>query len=269
MLPRTGMLIAIAALTACNTSFDMPEPPELGRAVIAPATTKVLVNATPRIERFQVRVDGKDSTFRFNSAVDTRREADLNLAVGRHTVDVEADVSCWYCSGRAYHYVVKRNVCVLQQAGPSSAASKTPKAKADNLSWGTASDAKVVVVADAGTPKTRWSFIGNPLGDKGIIESIEFPCRCLRSMDDKQNTSIGLAVCDRNDPVQVWQALKVLPFSDNRYRFQNTGRGISEACLTEGPAPDKLLVQRGCNDTPEQLWLLTDNTSGTAGVSPW
>jgi hypothetical protein len=55
----------------------------------------------------------------------------------------------------------------------------------------------------------------------------------------------------------------VPPFGTGNYRIQNNGRGISDACLTEGV--NGVLVQRPCNDTPQQLWSIRDNITGMLG----
>jgi hypothetical protein len=81
-------------------------------------------------------------------------------------------------------------------------------------------------------------------------------------MDDKQETPIGLAICDANENTQKWQAIGPFPGS-NAYRFQNVGRRISDACLTEGP--NNTLIQRACKDTPDQLWSIRDITTGLVG----
>lgn len=269
MLPRIALLVVIAALTACS-SFDVPQPKD-GSVVTLPAKTKVAINGSPSLTRVQVKVDGTDYSNQLTLVSDAKSEGDFTLAAGRHNIDVDADVPCWYCSGRSFHHTAQRKVCVVPP-GPLAAPSKTPRAQEpSHLSWATASDDKVVLAADAGTPKTRWRFLrlGGIASSVGTIESIEFPCRCLRSMVDTHDAPIGLAMCDPNDPLEQWQALKVMPFAANNFRVQNNGRGVSEACLTQGPAPDMLLIQRGCNDTPEQLWVFTDNTNGQSGVDPW
>jgi hypothetical protein len=87
----------------------------------------------------------------------------------------------------------------------------------------------------------------------------------MRSMADAQDTPIGLAVCDANDPLQQGQALQT-GGGNGGFRFQNMGRGISNACLTEGS--NNVLVQRACQDKPGQLWSIKDNTTGQF-VSPF
>jgi hypothetical protein len=70
-------------------------------------------------------------------------------------------------------------------------------------------------------------------------------------------------MCDEHDATQQWQAIQVQPFGTGNYRFQNFGRAASAACLTE--SPNSVLIQRACNDTPDQLWSIRDNTNGMFG----
>jgi hypothetical protein len=262
-------LAAIAALTACS-SFEVVQP-KYGAIVTLPANTNVVINGNPSLSGVRVQVDGTDYSNQLMSVSAARSEGDLNLLAGYHSIEVEADVPCWYCSGQSFHHTAQRKICVVPP-GPLLVPSKTPRDNAPgNLSWATASEEKVVLATDAGTPRTRWNFrrLGGIASSSGLVESIEFPCRCLRSMVDTQGAPVGLAMCDTSDPLQQWQALNVLAFPPGNFRFQNNGRGVSDACLTEGPAPDKLLIQRACNDTPDQVWSITDNTTGQSGGSPF
>jgi len=54
------------------------------------------------------------------------------------------------------------------------------------------------------------------------------------------------------------------PFGTGNYRIQNNGRAISDACLTEGASG--VLVQRACNDMPDQLWSIKNTTNGMLGA---
>lgn len=264
-------LAAIAALAACS-SFDVVRPKD-GTVVTLPATTNVTIDGSPRLSGVRLRVDGTDHSnqLTMNSSA-TRSEGNLSLPAGNHSIEVEADVPCWYCTGQSFHHTAQRKICVASPGSPS-APSKTPRANAPgSLSWSTASDERVVVAAAGTTLNTRWNFrrLGGIASSTGLIESIQFPCRCLRSMEATQGAPVGLVMCDINDPLQQWQSLQATgAYPSGNLRFQNNGRGLSDACLTEGPAPDKLLIQRACNDTPDQVWRITDNITGQSGVSPW
>ena len=269
LLRRTLGLVVIAAVTACS-SFDVMQPQDQ-TIITSPSSTKVAIEGNPRLSGVQVRVDGTDVSNQINAVSAARSEGDLTIPLGPHTVDVQADVPCWYCGGGWFHHTAQRKICVVAP-GPLTGPSKTPRSNASgNLSWSTAGGAGVSVAADAGTPSTRWSFrrLGGFVSNRGLIESVELPCRCLRSMAATSNTPIGLAICDPSDALQQWTSLQGVGFTPGNFRFQNDGRPISDACLTEGAAPERQLIQRNCNDTPEQVWSVRDNATGTSGGSPW
>lgn len=216
---------------------------------------------------FNAALDGNNVTGQFSqlSGSQVQQATLTNLAPGRHTLAASADTLQWwflipYCGGGSD----TANFCVAAQTSLSTP-SKTALANRDNLSWTKTSDTTVGVAADAGTLMTRWNLIrlGGFASTTGLIQSTEHSCLCMRSVDDKQGTPIGLVMCDANDATQQWQALQVPPFGTGNYRFQNNGRGISDACLTEGP--NNVLIQRACNDTPDQLWSIRDNTNGLLG----
>ncbi len=171
---------------------------------------------------------------------------------------------CWYCSPQPWQASYQTNYCVASQSSLTTP-SKTALAKGDNLTWVKTSETTVGVGADAGTLFTRWNLIrlGGIASSTGLIQSTENSCECMRSMDAAQGTAIGLVICDPTDTTQQWQALQVAPFGTGNYRLENNGRGISDACLTEGP--NSVLIQKACNDTPDQLWSVRDNTNATLG----
>ncbi len=89
-------------------------------------------------------------------------------------------------------------------------------------------------------------------------------------MEDKQNAQIGLSACDSDDPLQRWQTFRIGAVVNNKafYRFQNMGRGLSDACLTEGA--NGQLVQRSCNDADTQLWAVRRSTGVfETSTVPW
>jgi hypothetical protein len=212
-----------------------------------------------------VKVDGNDVSNQINYVSDGQRSGDLNLPAGTHTATAQATVPCWYCSPQAWQASFQTNFCVAAATslGPLS---KIALAKGDGLSWSKTSDTTVGVALDAGgTLMTRWNFIrlGGIASSIALIQSTENGCLCMRSMDAAQNAAIGLVICDGNDATQQWQALQVAPFGTGNFRVQNNGRGVSDACLTEGA--NGVLVQRACNDTPDQLWSFRDNATGVVG----
>ena len=266
LLKWTLGLVVIAALSACS-SFNVSQPQD-GAIIVAPATTKVTIEGDPRLSGVQVRLDGADVSNQITALSAGRSEGNLNIPIGRHTINVEADVPCWYCGGGWFHHTAQRNICVVA-AGPLAGAFKTPRSNAaGNRSWSTGGGTGVSVAADTGTASTRWNFrrLGGIASSRGLIESVELPCRCLRSDAAAQNTPIGLAMCDQNDALQQWTSLQGVGWGPGNLRFQNDGRGVSDACLTESGG---VLVQRSCNDTPEQVWVIRDNATGTTGSSPW
>ncbi len=262
---RVLILTAAAAtvLSGC-ASFSISEPKD-GATVRLPAKTTIIVEASPSMSNLVVKVDGTNVNNQINYVSGQKFQGDLSLPAGRHSITAEADVPCgWYCSGQyqqTIHELSQRSFCVADQTSLTTP-SKTALAKRDNLSWTKTSDTTVGVAPDNGTLMPRWNLL--PLGgigsSTGLIQSTENSCLCMRSVDASQNTPIGLAICDSNDATQQWQALQVPPFGTGNFRIQNNGRGISDACLTEGS--NNVLIQRSCNDTPDQLWSIRDNTNG-------
>lgn len=257
MLGALSMLV----LVGCS-NFRVIEP-EDGSVITQPAQTRISFEGNPRITGSRVTVDGNDYSGQGAYAADNRWQAALTLPLGTHTVAVEADVPCWYCSGQSFRHTAAHTICVVAP-GQLGGLLKTPLAQADGATWASVSDRQIAIESDAGSPRTRWNFrrLGGFTSDRGLIESAAFPCRCLRSMEDRSGAPVGFWACNQADPLQQWQALPVTP---NRFRIQNLGRGVSDACLTEGPAPDRLLIQRNCNDTPDQVWSVRDNATGQPG----
>ncbi len=260
--------VSLAALAACS-SFDVVEPKD-GSIVTLPAKARVSMQANPRLSAVQVTVDGTDVSNQMTST-STHSEGELSLPLGRHKVFVAADVDCSYCSGGKYRPAEERKICVVA-AGPSQAAFKTPFAQGDNLSWASINNPNVSVAQNLGTTSTRWHFIllGGIGSNVGQLESIELPCRCLRSTQDAQNAQIGLSLCDVTDTRQQWRSFRMqLSGGKGFYRFENSALGLGDACLTEGP--NNQLIQRSCNDTDKQLWAVQNNTTNQfeTGQHPW
>jgi len=258
------LILAAAAATIFSgcASFSISDPKD--GALNLPATTTVTVIATPSMSGVVVKVDGNDVSNQINYVSDQRSSGNLTLAAGRHSITAQATVPCWYCSPQSWQASFQANVCVGAVTALGTM-TKIALAKADGLSWSKTSDTTVGVATDTGTTMTRWNTnrLGGIASTTGLIQSTENGCLCMRSMDGSQNTPIGLAICDGNDATQQWQALQVAPFGTGNFRVQNNGRAISDACLTEGA--NGVLVQRACNDTPDQLWSFRDNSTGALG----
>jgi hypothetical protein len=248
------MPAAAAVLSGCS-SFRLSEPGN-GAIIRRPSNTTVVVWAAPSMSGLTVKVDGADVSNQINYVSDQQSQGDLSLPLGRHSITAEADVSCWYCDHRTYHYSETHAICVGEQS--IGADTKVAVAADTGLSWAETSDATIGVAPDNGMPAFRWNFIPLTPGignSAALIQSAENSCLCMRSIDDHQNTPIGLAICDQDDPTQRWTVLQVAP---GVFLIQNQGRGISDACLTEGR--DNVLVQRANQGASNQHWKFKDNT---------
>jgi hypothetical protein len=214
-----------------------------------------------------INADGTNVTNQIQVVSDLKRQGDLNLSGGKHSVTATADVDCWYCSNRVWHASSQVNFCVAAETWPSNAPTFTAFAKGDSLTWKKTSDTTVGVAADAGTAMTRWNLVrvGGIGSHSGIINSTENTCLCMQSMDAHQDTPIGLAICDGANPLQQWEAF-LMPNTNNHYRLQNNGRSISDACLTEDS--NGVLTQKACQDTDKQLWRVRNNVTQQL-VSPF
>jgi hypothetical protein len=204
----------------------------------------------------RVFADGADVSGQIGYVSDAESRGNLSLAAGQHAIMAAASVPCWYCAPNPTQLSMQVNVCVANQNSTASP-SKTALAQADGKTWSKSSDTMVGIGPDDQSIGTHWRFIAPGLGSTGIIMSVENDCLCMKSTDANQNTPIGLSICNLNDPLQQWQALK--PGGTSNWRLQNNGRAISDACLTEGA--NGVLVQRACLDTPDQLWSVRDNTT--------
>ena len=268
----TALLVVVAATFAGCSAIEITRPAPLGDVVTLPASAKVQVKGSPRVASVRIVVNGAGSIGPLAGGSNLF-ELDLALPAGRHRLDIRAEVPCWYCTGGTFDESVQRKVCVVAP-GPLSGPSKTPLSNAAGGStWktnATAFVAEVVVATDTGTPSTRWAFQGRGIGTTtGQIASVEFPCRCLRSMEDRQGAQVALVMCDDSDALQLWQSVSESAYPPGNFSLQNTGRGYASACLSEGPPPDKWLVHRDCNSTADQVWSIRDNTTGQTGGSPW
>jgi hypothetical protein len=255
----TCVAAAAVVLTACS-GFSITQPKD-GSTIRLPGATTVVVDASPSMTGLRVFADGADVSGQIGYVSDAERRGNLSLAAGRHAIMAAASVPCWYCAPNPTQLSMQISLCVANQNSTASP-SKTALAQADGKTWSKASDATIAVGSDDQSLGTHWRLFAPGLGGSvGIIRSVENDCLCMKSMDALQDTPIGLAICDLTDPLQQWQALQ--PAGSSHWRLQNNGRAISDACLTEGA--NGLLVQRACNDTPDQLWSVRDNTTGQTG----
>src|SRR5262245_28307777 len=254
--------LTILLLTGCVTII---QPKNMATTRSSSVKAEVSFRSQVCAGTFNAVLDGNNVTGQFSQLPGSQvQQATLtNLAFGRHTLIASADtLQFWflipYCGGSSDTV----NFCVAAPTSPSTP-SKTAFAKRDNLSWTKTSDTTIGMAMDAGTLVTRWNLmrLGGAGSGRGLIQSTENPCLCMRSMDDNQGTPIGLAICDTNDTTQQWTAFPVL--GTGNFRIQNSGRGISNACLTEGQ--NNALIQRECRDTPDQLWSIRDNVTGLFG----
>lgn len=256
---RIGLGAVALTLSAC--SLNMKEP-AFGATYRTPASVPVVVMANATMSNLTVRditPNGTtDVTSQMSAITDNQRSGTLTgLSLGKHTIEAEADVYCWYCSRQTHRSIVSKNICVAEASWSPSYPSFTAVGKSNSQTWNKTSDTTVGVSADTGARTERWNLIrvGGITQTVGLIQSTENSCLCMRSTDTPQNTPIGLALCDSSDHTQLWQALE-LPATQGFSRFQNMGRAVSDACLTQGP--NNTLVQRACQDTGDQLWKIKD-----------
>ena len=255
---QTIVAVCCLAFAGCS-SFQVIEPAD-GAVITQPAATRITFEGKPQITHARVTDNTTDITAQGAMVGSDRWQANLNLPAGRHAIGIEADVPCSYCTGGSFKHTSVQNICVVAPRALTHVF-KTPLAQGDSQTWAAVDERTIAIEPDAPSPRQRWNFIrlGGFASSDGLIESAAFPCRCLRSMDDQQRTPIGFYACNANDTFQQWQALPLPPGGSNRWRIQNRGRGVSSACLTEGPASDRRLIQKDCNDTPDQVWSVRDN----------
>ncbi len=249
-------LIGSAGMSACS-SYSLEKPKD-GDIVRLPAKTAIAIKASPSLSQVVIKLDGSDVSNQVTWST-TPGEGDLNVAAGKHTLVADADVPCWYCSGKKYRHSAQATFCT---AGPWPAGTPTSTAfrRVSNAGWDKTSDATISVAPDAGAARTRWNLVrvSGITQSIGIIQSTENTCLCMVSTADQSETPIGLAICDASNPTHLWEAFPKP--GTGHFRFQNRGRSTSGACLTEGAS--KVLVQRGCLDTDEQLWRIRDDATG-------
>lgn len=256
---------AVAVLSACS-SFSIDQPKD-GAVVRLPANNvHVVVTGKPSMSGVSLMLDQTSITNQIHYVTDSSWEGDVAIPAGSHTITAAAKVPCWYCSPNPWQASSQIKVCSAAATWPAGTPTQTAFGMSNNLSWVKTSDSTIGVATDTGTSTSQWHLIrtGGISQSIGLIQSTENSCLCMRSIDDKQSTPIGLAICDSGDSTQVWQALPIQNTGGN-FRLQNTGRGLSDACLTQANAQ---LIQKSCLDTGDQLWKIKDNSLGQF-VSPF
>lgn len=254
----------ITVLSGC-ASFSIDQPKQ-DAIVRLPAKANVSVIASPSMSGLVVKDGATDVSSQISYVSDRLRQGELSLPAGRHTITAAADVPCWYCYPRMWRASSQIGICVAADTWPSGVATETAVGKSNGLSWAKTSDTTIGVAMDSGTAVTRWQLVrvSGITQNIGLIQSTENSCLCMRSMDDRQGTPIGLAICDSSDQTQIWDALQ-MPNTNGNCRFQNFGRSVSNACLTQDAS--KTLIQRSCLDTDDQLWKIRDNSTGQLGCT--
>jgi PKD repeat protein len=166
----------------------------------------------------------------------------------------------------------KASTTATIQSPPGTPVTKTTFAKSDNKSWASTGGANVSSATDSNTSTTSWKFtrLGGIGSSVGMIESIEFPGKCLRSPNLSSNSQIELAACDSTDTSQRWFGFKAqVPGNQAFYVFQTTYPNASQKCLTEGS--NSQVIQTDYNQFDTQHWsVLNKNTFAfDTGADPW
>jgi hypothetical protein len=258
----------VLALTGCS-SLALVEPRE-ATYLSSGSAVAVIAEAQPGFRSAKVTIDGNDVTSQMRQVSPQRIEGTVALPAGISTIVVDAQPAPSYFVPYPSPLSVRRRVCVLPSA-PSTGPSKSAFSVGSGQSWGVQSTALPRVINNGIAATTRWQFdrLGGPFSTVGLISSVDAPCRCLRSSDPAQGAPIALAMCDPQDTLQQWQSLAPVATAPAQLRFQNFGRGASDACLTEGAPPARVLIQLGCQDTPNQLWTVRDTATNAVLNSPW
>lgn len=147
--------------------------------------------------------------------------------------------------------------------------SKTTFSKSSLQSWASAGGANLSHATDSGSSTTRWKFtrLGGFASSIGVIESVEFPGKCLRSPNVNSNSQVVLASCNTNDANQQWNGLRQqMSGGKGFYSFVNNG---VQKCLTDGP--NSQVIQTDFNILDTQLWTVRINSTNAFDLdaTPW
>lgn len=274
---RTLLCLATVLLASCSSlSVRSPSDKAVILSTTSPPTVPVVVEGLPSLTTLTMksgRTGSTDVTGQMSRTSTTRSEGQVAVDPGSNKLVAEANVPCWWCSGGSTTITAERNICVY--SGPLSIPGATVRSVAPGaLTWSLGS-AAVVTANSAGAvagPAQRWVFrqIGRLLSNGGQIYAAANPCLCMQVMETRNETPIGMVKCDESDLRQLWTAFRApVPGAPPEHlRIQSNALG-SNACLTQAGGPGTLVVQRDCNDTPEQLWIVRDNASGQDQTFPF
>lgn len=267
--------VAALALPACSIQIREPAADSVVSLPSTASKTKVVVTGSQSYTGLTVTVDGTDVSSQMIYQGSNRDEGQLSLAPGRHTLVASADVYCWYCTGQKNRSTDRKTFCVAISGAAGGLSTRTTFARGDGKSWSSSGGASLSYASDAGTSATRWRFtnLGGAGNIIGVIESAEFPCKCLRSPDGNNNSTIALSLCDTTDVRQQWRGLRqVVPGATTAfYTFENVSPDTTSwGCLTEAPGGTQV-VQSACNNTASQLWSIRRNPENTfeSETNPW
>lgn len=276
-MKRLLPVLALAGLplfTACS-SLTVVEPAD-GSIHLASAGLPLLARTSGDLRGHEVSVNGQAVSPPVPQTGPREIGGRLNPGPGSARIVVSTTMACPLCSGGQSRLQAERLVCLrpdtrypgafITPLGPATGGA-SPRA------WGAVpvpGGLEARAVPDSGGPLVSWRFtrLGGAFSEVGVVESIEQPCRCLRSDSATPGSPLGLATCDAADPLQRWQFLP-LPGGAQESRVQNLGRAVSDACITEGPAPERRLIQAACVDNAQQRWRFRDNASGNWMLQPW
>lgn len=267
-------LALMPLITACS-SLTVVEPRD-GSIHVAGPGVPLLARTSGDIRSHSVTVNGQAASPPVPRTAPREISGALNLGYGSQKIVVSTTMDCALCSGGSASLQAERQVCVrpaTRYPGVFVTALGPAVGGASPQAWGavpTASGLEARVVPDSAGPLVSWRFtrLAGAFSEVGVIESVEQPCRCLRSASPTPGSPLELATCDPADPLQRWQFLP-LPGPTREARVQNLGRSVSDACITEGPPPEKRLIQAVCQDSPPQRWRFRDNASSNINAMPW
>ena len=258
MIRRGGKLIAVSALLMCLVACKphaKPGGPYNGTAG-TPLTLDGSASTADKGDTLTLTWDFGDGS---PAGAGTTPMHTYNTA-GAFTVTLTADSQGGTDKATTTATIVAPNLADV---------SKTTFSKDANNSWASVGGTVLSVATDSGSSTTRWKLY-NPAGAAnsiGVIESIEFPGKCLRSPDGNNNSQIVLATCDPNDHNQQWNGL-AMQVSGGKAFYSFVNNGVQKA-LTEGPSGQ--VIQTDFNNLDKQLWAVRKNSTNAFVVdtNPW
>jgi hypothetical protein len=281
---RVAVLAVAAALVVSGCATIKITAPAADSVVMLPsntAPTPVSLTSSSNIANLVVTADGNNVT---NQVTYSSATGDYTGAFGLtpsqwHTVVASGDVYCSYCTGQQYHATATTNFCVAAPPNPAEPPLKIAFAQGDNQSWAPSGAHAAAVAMDTGATATRWRL--RPIGTGlyvayATLQSAQFPCSCLRSVDNANGTAIQLAACDASDQRQQWLGEQE-QMSSGKGFYRLTNRAVADSganwgCIAEGSGGS--LVQSNCSDSADRLWAIFDTSlnsfvAGSPGGTPW